>query len=494
MALDDRERNFEKALARELRADALNGLHCPDAETLAAYHERMLSAEEMVAQKPHIAGCERCQEILATLETTEAIPVSERDSDEVVAAGAAPRAVRNVEASGARAKSGSVREMPKPKTYLRWVAPAGAIAAGLLVWLAVQTNRAPNLQNSKANVEVAENREQGKVDLGAPKPVGNVPAPTSRIGDMASAKLQDEEKQELAALESGDQAKVPMRGRTGAARAYEHGPRLAQNQIQKNGQIAAQNQPFESFDNKVNELPLTGRNAAGAVARENAPGRSESATKAAPVAPAAAPPPARLQGYGAGAAPAVAANAADADARKDEMARSTTQSVEVTAAAPVVVAETKEAEKRKSALKKMNAADALGIVAAGKLRDSNAGGLSVIPTPDPKVLWIISVNGAVLKTEDGEKSFRRQEIGEGINVLAGSAVDKKICWLIAEKGIVLRTTDGGKNWKTMTAPAVANFTGIKAASAREATITNANGNVSYSTIDGGVTWSVVAGR
>src|SRR5882724_2289392 len=143
MALDDRERNFEKALARELRADALNELHCPDAETLAAYHERILSPEEMVAQKSHIAGCARCQEILATLELTEAIPVSERDSQEVVAG----------------AKRGSPTAMPKRRMYLRWLAPAGAIAAGILVLVAVRTNRAPKMRSSDTAVQVAENRE-----------------------------------------------------------------------------------------------------------------------------------------------------------------------------------------------------------------------------------------------------------------------------------------------------------------------------------------------
>src|SRR5882724_11584861 len=106
MAIDDRERNFEKALARELRADALNGLHCPDAETLAAYHERMLSPEELVAQKSHIAGCARCQEILATLELTEAVPISERDSEKAVA----PPQRREMASAGAasRTKRGSV--------------------------------------------------------------------------------------------------------------------------------------------------------------------------------------------------------------------------------------------------------------------------------------------------------------------------------------------------------------------------------------------------
>jgi hypothetical protein len=503
MALDDRERNFEKALARELRAGALNGLKCPDAETLAAYHERMLSPEEMFAQKSHIAGCTRCQEILATLEMTEAIPVVERDSGEVVAAAAATAAARPAEAASVsvRAKSGSVREMPKRRIYLKWVVPAGAIAAGLLVWVAVHDSRAPKMQSQSTSVEVAENRESGKADLGSPKTAAREALPPPAAADKAAARLQDNEKQELDALVAGDQAKALKRGRASGGASYDHGPRLAQNQIQNqiqnNGQFTAQNRPSETFDKKVNELPLTRRNVGG-VTRENAPARSESAMKAAPTAPAAAPPPVPPPsfpagaGTGAGAAAAPPTKPADADARKDETVRPMSETVEVTAAASVTEIETKAADKEKAALKKMNAADAFGVVAGGNLRDSNAGGLTVIATPDPKVMWIISVNGAVLKTEDGEKSFRQQQIGEGMNVLAGSAVNKKICWLIAEKGIVLRTTDGGKHWTTLNAPSGANFTAIKAVSATEATITDASGKVSYSTVDGGATWNAVA--
>ena len=71
-------------------------------------------------------------------------------------------------------------------------------------------------------------------------------------------------------------------------------------------------------------------------------------------------------------------------------------------------------------------------------------------------------------------------------------MNKKVCWLIAEKGIVLRTTDGGKQWLTVNPPGAANFTAIKAVSATEATIMDASGKLSYSTVDGGATWSVVA--
>jgi len=54
MPSDDRDRQLEKALVRHLRSDAIDAA-CPDAETLAAYHERTLSLEEMAQWKQHIA-------------------------------------------------------------------------------------------------------------------------------------------------------------------------------------------------------------------------------------------------------------------------------------------------------------------------------------------------------------------------------------------------------------------------------------------------------
>jgi hypothetical protein len=81
MPRDDREQNFDKALARSLSSiDAASGKDCLDAETLAAYHERLLDPEEMALRKAHIAGCERCQEVLAQLEATDRIAV-EADRD-----------------------------------------------------------------------------------------------------------------------------------------------------------------------------------------------------------------------------------------------------------------------------------------------------------------------------------------------------------------------------------------------------------------------------
>src|SRR5258708_17265631 len=72
MSAEDRDLLCEKALVRQLRAgkDA-QAAACPDAETLAAFHERLLSVEELSAAKTHLVSCTRCQEILAQLEATQ---------------------------------------------------------------------------------------------------------------------------------------------------------------------------------------------------------------------------------------------------------------------------------------------------------------------------------------------------------------------------------------------------------------------------------------
>jgi len=520
MALDDRERNFEKAVARELRADALNGLHCPDAETLAAYHERMLSPEEMVAQKPHIASCARCQEILATLELTETVAISERDSEEAVAPASARRTEMASAVAVSSTKRGSVTPISKRRAYLRWVVPAGAIAAGLLVWVAVRENRAPRISQSKS-VEVAENRDSGKADLGVPQPERREALPGPSGADKPTSKLRDNEKQELDALVADDQAKPVTRARVGNGTGSGRGPSLTQNQIQNSiqnnsipnnsienkGQNAAQNPASREFDyrvdnknadKKVNDLPLAGRNVVGAMKAENAPRPSEPSIKAkvAPAVQAPAPPAAPKQSYGegAGAAAGTLAKSADADAaaHKDEAVKSVTETVEVTSAAPTVTTEQKEMNDRNSAALSLKAMQGVSGSPAGNLSYANMAGMQIVATPDPKVFWLIGSNGTVLKTEDGDKSLRVQKTGEGMKVLAGSAVNKKVCWLIAEKGIVLRTTDGGKHWLTINAPSGANFSAIKAMSATEAMVTDASGRVTYSTVDGGETWSVVA--
>ena len=76
MPSDERDRQFERALQRHMRGTTPDAA-CPDAETLAAYHERTLSLEELARWKEHIGGCVRCQETLALVEETNSVILPE---------------------------------------------------------------------------------------------------------------------------------------------------------------------------------------------------------------------------------------------------------------------------------------------------------------------------------------------------------------------------------------------------------------------------------
>jgi hypothetical protein len=468
MAFEDRERNFEKALRRELRASGASSWDCPDTERLAAYHERMLSPEEMSASKTHILACPRCQEILATLELTEAIPAGSEDPEKAFRKAAAP--------APEKAKSFSVREMPKARPYRKWAVPAGAVAAGLLVWIAVSVTHPSATLKQSAPVQVVENREQKEQQPGTSKTELEARVPAARRSDRAAGNEPDRSKQELDAL-AGYQKGDLTRERAGARGAHDHGPRMTQNQvqsqIQNNRQIAGQKPPSERDDTA--KLPAGGQNAT--VLEENAPQRKEQAVKS---APAALPP-------------APAAKPAEADKQKDLEAPSLAQTVEVTSADAVASADEKSDKNESAALKKLKGAQGLGKV-YGYDSGSGAGALEFVRTPDPKVFWVFAPGGPVMKSQDGGKTTRLQRTGGGLKFLAGSAPDRNTCWLLADGGIVLRTTNGGKTWLTAVTPADMNFTTITALDGTHALITDASGKASYSTTDGGATWNVVPQR
>src|ERR1700756_2201430 len=112
MPPDDRERNFENALASHLRAGspaATPSNPCADSEMLAAYHEGSLPPEQIASLKSHVTTCSRCQEVLALLEATDQIPVG---------------AVDAVRPAVSVAKSSVHVLAARKPTLWRWVAPA----------------------------------------------------------------------------------------------------------------------------------------------------------------------------------------------------------------------------------------------------------------------------------------------------------------------------------------------------------------------------------
>src|SRR5438552_9278906 len=175
MSVEDRDRLFEKALARQLRSGpAANDAACLDAETLAAYHERLLSAEEMSAAKNHLVSCGRCQEILAQLGATQDIlELQDRQKAPAMLRAESPANREEIfeELPAAVAATAEARKSPpnvtqllakkippKRSVVLRWAAPAGAIAAVLFLWIGLRTFRAPQ-QKAEPATQIAENRD-----------------------------------------------------------------------------------------------------------------------------------------------------------------------------------------------------------------------------------------------------------------------------------------------------------------------------------------------
>src|SRR5216683_2984767 len=164
MGSDERDRKFDKALSRHLRAShgaadaALQRGSCPDTETLAAYHERSLLPEEMNSWKEHIVGCANCQTVLSHLEATDEIPLQAAEEEKVLVQ---TETVIQTSASGQSQPAAPV-VLPKSSRRARllrgarwqWLAPAGALAASLLVWIALHENQ-PLSRPSLDHVQIA---------------------------------------------------------------------------------------------------------------------------------------------------------------------------------------------------------------------------------------------------------------------------------------------------------------------------------------------------
>ncbi len=81
---ESRDRRREEALARRM-GDALDRLdhrgagECPDAELIAAYHEKSLQPDEIARWEGHFAICGRCRKILAVLVATSEEPLADKE-------------------------------------------------------------------------------------------------------------------------------------------------------------------------------------------------------------------------------------------------------------------------------------------------------------------------------------------------------------------------------------------------------------------------------
>jgi hypothetical protein len=485
MPRDDRERHFENALTRNLQTHASSPAHpsaadCPDAEILAAYHERSLPTAEMVSRKQHIASCPSCQEVLSQLQATDKILLEADEPNSVpqdtvavpqahlvnaARTSAAPTAIDSLSKSTRRPK-----ELQRRTANWRWLAPAGALAAILLVWVAVRESTAPEFQ-------LAKNQ---------PAPAPAPAAPSPRSAPPSLAKKEPARKDQLPppaptttpaekddASADGDSGLFDLKaeGRSAAPKltAPHNSPKPrngldAQQAPQTQSRILAQS-PYQDKQRAGRE-PASQAPAAAPAAPPSAvaalsPGvvtesvTVESSATPVPVSPPA-PEPSR--------------------AKKPESPAGIAGSTDTLTA-------------NSSVTQPVNGHSLGGLAQLQTVVISGAADNSVmVSAPDSTTSWRLGSSGIVERSTDAGSHWSLQKSGIIADLLAGSAPTKKVCWIVGRTGAILHTTNAGKHWNKVTSPTTEDISSVFAVDAQQATFTTTT-NKSYKTTNAGKTWT-----
>lgn len=520
MGHDDHERKFEQALARHLRdgvaretdanapdpgpAEAEALIACPDTTMLAAFHERMLSNEEMNVAKEHIAVCSRCQEILALLEATDEIAVNAEEESvlemgEPVLAGSArydeglahmPRATVAAQPAGVLKASQDISRARGARMW-RWVAPAGAIAAGLLIWVVTHEFK-PQTLTPVGKIQVAQERPaNGRLADDRSALMTPAPERTARTGRLDNA-VRNEKRLKQAPAEEFTERHIPDGEPKGALGGTVGGivggatsdsiarslRRESRNDVLRGvtpakpaGSVARQGDvtvsaaapPVNTNEaqigmDKKGDLPVMARDAARNTLNKE---KLEPGAAAAPTAPRAQP-----------SAP-------------------TSEAAKTAAKHSANAAEKKEADTNAAALATAQTEVTADYERTSSLQNENAEDAQLILTPGGTVLWRLRGKGRIERSADRGITWSRQNSGVMLELLAGSAPSDEVCWVVGRRGTILRTTDGGGHWNKAVSPIAGDAGGIRAVDAMHATIFDGNGRESFATNDGGVTWTPV---
>lgn len=461
MSRRDRDRSFEQALARHFSNASLHhapGPLCPDAETLAAYHENALAPQELLSWKQHFTSCARCRELLKHLGASDNI-VLEALEVEKPAALARP--------SYPMIKTRRSWLPLEWVSYWRWMVPAGALAAGLLVWVAIrprQTSYDDMAKNQTASLteavpETARSVSPPKTPASAEAPraapsrdADHAPAGSPQIAAGDTSRMSDlvaPEKRASVAPQANLQSMAP---------APAAADRRDQNAAGAH-QAKERERPEVSFYRQGLDRPPAKPRAVQS--------RSETA--------------ADLKKEAAGLT-------VETPALPDAVAQTRITPPEKTSVEPMqsktlpfFPGTQEEAEKLQSTARSPNGG--LGI------RTVSAQSSATILAPDGRVLWRVGIAGRIEHSGDGGKNWVAQRSPVAVDLLAGSAVSDQVCWIIGRAGTILRTTDGGAHWVKLPSPSTQDLSAVRATDAQQAVIFDATKQRSYRTTDGGARWT-----
>jgi hypothetical protein len=445
---------------------------------LAAYHERSLLPEQLNSLKEHVVGCANCQTVLAHLEITDAIPLRSAEEEQVFAR-AATAPVAGV--SSPTPPASPEARPRKSRRLLRfrgarwqWLAPAGAIAAGLLVWIALHENpHSPLPPMSENESKMAKNQAPSPIPSGAIRePQSSAPARPSAIlarpkapasepafadGRVASgAGKQIQKLGGAAGARSGDsRIEKELRAQKDRERDLVADEMTAPNRADLDAKVLA-----ETLRKKEDASRQSLKVQAEAIELQNAQIQNQNNNYISPKVAGPAP-------MGQVQSPAKAKSTAAATSPAPAPAPPPPPPAEVGG----VVS---------------NYPDTGSLIVARSVSNSR-----LFSSPGSNVFWRVGRGGLIEFSKNGGSSWSRQTSGVLVDLLTGSAPSDQVCWIVGRVGAVLLTTDGGAHWKVIPSPLAEDLGGVRAADALHVTIWSARGTKSFETSDGGLTWKPV---
>jgi hypothetical protein len=443
-------------------------LHCPESDVLAAYHERSLLPDEMNSWKEHIVGCARCQAILAELEATDSISIQASEKVEgLLPVAAKPAAVAREDR---RAPPARAREKPRVASIYRgvrwqWLAPAGALAAGLLVWVAWHENR-PLQVKAPSDVNVAE----------AQPPSRQEPSATQKA--TASPSLDQSRSDQLSRLTKDEDA---VRGEVSAKKPAipENLKQLEKSEARAKAALAKPpaNKEKGAREDAVSEL-LAANPAQNQAALDNKAVVAGAATETVEVQTSAASAPVQkeltqqtLQNQSN--AQKTPGPSPHAPVEQTKKAKSESESSAFLYKAPA-------APPPAPAAPAFSKAASMGLVAAYNPH--------LILVPGTKTLWRVGLGGLIEFSSDRGASWSRQVSDVSVDLTTGSAPSDKVCWIVGRAGTVLLTTDAGSHWAIAHSPLDEDLGGVRATDSLHAVIWTVGNLKFFETKDGGKTW------
>ena len=523
MAHDDRDRIFEKALARHLRSSALSGLAsdassspaCPDPEILAAYHEQSLSSSELTVWKSHVLACTHCQFVLSQLAATDKIVL------EAAPAQDAPLAAASAPTNKQRSLASPSVERERRAPSWRWVLliPAGAMAAVLVAWIAIRTPK-PGTVPELPSTEVAENRQPPAPEQVSPALTepATPPAASPKVSVVTPPELKTPELKARESKAKDQPAGQAVGGIAGAApQARDSRAQTLPSQTQSSQQTQLQSLPRSDHGPSVSaqkqlqqqvqqreQVPSSSPHAKVLNEKKSSalaaplPAVQDSMQDKVPPPPAAPPPPPPQDAFIAADSIKTPPPAPASTPTKPASVPASSPNTNAAKAAPADAGAIPSASETVEISAAPESSGANRISGRAMLRAAAIQNPRVFWAPGGKHAWRLGPAGSIEHSNDHGEKWTPQISGVTADLVAASAPSSKLCWIVGNSGTILLTTDAGSHWQQLVSPVPNDLSGVRATDASHAIISYLDPQnsrmVAYQTSDGGATWSLVPGK